>query len=156
MAFRRALAFSIAVPLANLIAIDVGAFLTSGMKQGFTPELVAQTMSAIGKQFSLGWFMVVALAAIIVFGTWLIVQRANSTSGASRFVLLGLATLVAAILPSMLALVVFPEAILGLVIVVAVSGAAVALASRNKGAEALPVTTNFPPSQRRGFGKRGP
>ncbi|MNY62776.1 hypothetical protein D3C86_1996540 [compost metagenome] len=68
---------------------------------------------------------------------------------------MGAATLVAAVLPSVLALVVFGEPVLGLVIVVAVSGAAVALASRNKGAEELPVSTNLPSSQRMGFGKRG-
>lgn len=155
MVLMRALAFSVAVPLVNLMAIHVGAVLTTGLLHGFTPELVAQSLEIISKQFSLGWFIVISLAAIVSFGAWLIVQCANSTSGASRLVLLASATLVAATLPSLLALFVFAELALSLVIVGAISGTAVALAARNKGAEALPVSNNFPSSQRMGFGKRG-
>lgn len=155
MTFKHPLAFSFAVPLANLVAIFVGAFLTTGWVHGFTPELFAQALGTIGKLFSFGSFIVVALAAIVSFGAWLIIQPANSASGASRLVLLGSATLVAAFLPSLLALVVFGEPALGLAIVAAASGAVVALASRNKGPETTPVSTDLPASPRIGFGKRG-
>lgn len=154
MPFARGLLFSLAVPLANLAAIHIVAFLATCLLRGFTPELVEQSLGIIAKQLTLGWFMVLAIAVIVSFGAWLIVQRANSTSGPSRLILLILATLAAGILPAGLALVVFGEPVLGLVVVLAISGTGVFIASRNHVIEEASVSLNLPSSQRMGFGQR--
>ncbi len=154
MPFARGLLFSLAVPLANLAAIHIVAFLATCLLRGFTPELVEQSLGIIAKQLTLGWFMVLAIAVIVSFGAWLIVQRANSTSGPSRLILLILATLAAGILPAGLALVVFGEPVLGLVVVLAISGTGVFIASRNHVLEEASVSLNLPSSQRMGFGQR--
>ncbi|WP_291536545.1 hypothetical protein [Brevundimonas sp.] len=154
MPFARGLLFSLAVPLANLAAIHIVAFLATCLLRGFTPELVEQSLGIIAKQLTLGWFMVLAIAAIVSFGAWLIVQRANSTSGPSRLILLISATLAAGILPAGLALVVFGEPVLGLVVVLAISGMGVFIASRNHVIEEASVSLNLPSSQRMGFGQR--
>ncbi|WP_428152856.1 hypothetical protein [Brevundimonas sp.] len=137
------------------MAIDLGVFLTDGFLHGFTPGLATQFLGVIGKQLSVGWFVVIAFAAMVSFGAWIIIQRAKSTSGPTRLVLLSLAMLVAALLPAGLALVVFGKPFLGLVVVGAVSSAAVFIASRDGHSAHVSISTDLSAAQREGFGQRG-
>ena len=127
----------------------------TGFLHGFTLGLTTQFLGVIGRQLSVGWFVVIAFAAMVSFGAWLIIQRAESASGPSRLILLGLAMLVAALLPAGLALVVFGKPFLGLVIVGTVSSAAVFIASRDGHSAHVSISTDLPATQRMGFGRRG-
>jgi hypothetical protein len=155
MKFAHALAFSIAAPVANLGALTVGAALRTGADEGFTPELTATSLRTVGHMLSPGFLIMLAFAAAVSFGAWIMVRRAKRLTMIPRFILLGLSALVVAALPLGLASIAFDRPLIYLVIVLTVSASAVAIAARGSVHPIRPASTSPIPSHRISFARRG-
>lgn len=158
MPFVRALAFSICATAANWCAITIGVFVETALKRGMTSGLIQQLFRVSGRMLSPGWLYVTSISAGLSLVGWLIARRASAASGGVRLLLCIPATGLVGLIPACLAFAVISPPLVGLAIVLLVSGGSVVFAMRGAASSCPTPEPQFMSealTQRAVFGRRG-